>query len=1629
MRQHNYFYMALGVVLSFIFSLWQVVYAAPDIVAQNYAAANSPGINSCTEGYDLMSGDVAYSKPQIIGKLPFTLNYRAPLRQNLSAAQVFSQPEQTSMGWTHNYQSYVMVQAINSNTVEYPQYTLQQLSAPYSGKYYLTTYGASTISTFSAKVIIVRLPGESSDTVFKEENGVFSRLYSADAVGILNQYSVQQINWGASLGEYSLSRSGSVLTITKYGVSYTVSSNVYTMAPTHTETDRVNVYVDSARYFQSTRDSWSYANTPTGAISNTSTYLETTTTADLTLQRITKIQSQGQATNLQYDANLNLTQVTDNFNNKLVFEHNYDDSKVGSGQTIDESRLITKATYTSGSQGKTQVAEFNYKSYATKIPSTGANTTVFALNSSSSTIGSAYTYTNEMTELGAMKAYVASKGRTADLSYYYPVLKKVINAKSEIERQWDITQNYVLNSSSYSTAKTTLRVYTPSGVVNGPDNTSTYDDIAQTITTSFTLDTGRTVTSTLQTTPDGSGITITTSGYPCLTSSGRPIASAYVETDVGRVLGVTDRNNNDTLYNYDWARRLQIQTEAYEDAALKRETIYLYGPIDDRTYPYLTPTDVKAPNLTITNVVNTRGQITSQTQTSTQAGSTAKTTAYTYYEDSTKPTFGLLNTVDGPRSGSADKITYTYDAYGNLASSAQTVNSVNRKTQYVGYNSFGNPERIVNPNGMVTQFVYNADGTLKTKTIGAGSTTGTITGQTTSYTYDALKRLSTETNPDGETTSYGYDVIGRLIKTVQPDGGVINKTYYANNTVNTEQLTDSMGSIYNSSTQWLDDNGRVSKTRAGVSSDWYWKTYSYDNNGNLTTVVTRLGISDSWTYDALNRVKTHTDGNGHTDTKNYDVNDNTILAQDALGAGTNPYSYRNGNILTQEVNSDYGTKSYGYNEADQITSSLYGSRQCLYPSVDETGRNRSIICQKSSGSTFDTLIYNNSYIYDQSRYGRLDSVVSASNYGVDTSYGYDNYDWVTQKTQTNKALATWGVPQTSLTVKYSYSPAGKLTQITMPSGRNIKYKYNSAGQLIGIDKNSTYMLSNITYNAAGQMTGWTWFNNSGTYTMAYNTSKSNLITEITNKDTAGNINYRLVYDFDHDGRIIKMTRNNGLVDSFAYDNNNQILTESRKNGSSSVYNITYTYDANGNRKSLTSTGTVPGGISSASYNYSGNTLSGYSKNGSTQSTGYTGNAELVLSEHTPQYDYAGRRNRETPADSSKERYMAYNDKNERTLKSHESGGWGNTAIQYVYDEDSHLLGEYDKDGNTLVEYIWLGDKPVVVLFGNGTDISRFDYIVTDAQNTPHRLVYRGTASTLDWSWDSTAFGEGNPTGSITFNLRFPGQYYDVDSGQFYNHNRYYNPELGRYMEPDPIGLEGGLNPYSYCYNNPIMYVDPSGAIPLPIITGAIGGVVGGGASIGVQLWKNRGYNAKFSWADVGVAVGVGAVAGAVAPWTAGSAIGAVVTGSTANVAQYSIGQTVKGESITASGIAFNAATGAVGGAIGGSVSRNAGLQISTTSNFIPKTFAQSVNNNGAVLANVGNATLARGVAGGIAGVDPFGLDSQMNRFNIQSSQQLLNQSNYGQFQNQPIFIGTMPTISITAGSQIPINFDLSQARL
>jgi RHS repeat-associated protein len=160
-----------------------------------------------------------------------------------------------------------------------------------------------------------------------------------------------------------------------------------------------------------------------------------------------------------------------------------------------------------------------------------------------------------------------------------------------------------------------------------------------------------------------------------------------------------------------------------------------------------------------------------------------------------------------------------------------------------------------------------------------------------------------------------------------------------------------------------------------------------------------------------------------------------------------------------------------------------------------------------------------------------------------------------------------------------------------------------------------------------------------------------------------------------------------------------------------------------------------------------------------------------------------------------------------------SGTLGTTIL--MQDEAGHLIGEYDGSGNLVQETVWLGDIPVATLRSNGSGGVNIFYVHTDHLNTP-RKVSRPSDNQLEWRWDTDPFGTAaanqNPVGLGTFayNLRFPVQMYQTETGLNQNYFRDFDPAVGRYVESDPVGLKSGINTYAFVGGNPIGEVDPFG---------------------------------------------------------------------------------------------------------------------------------------------------------------------------------------------------------------------------
>ncbi len=169
----------------------------------------------------------------------------------------------------------------------------------------------------------------------------------------------------------------------------------------------------------------------------------------------------------------------------------------------------------------------------------------------------------------------------------------------------------------------------------------------------------------------------------------------------------------------------------------------------------------------------------------------------------------------------------------------------------------------------------------------------------------------------------------------------------------------------------------------------------------------------------------------------------------------------------------------------------------------------------------------------------------------------------------------------------------------------------------------------------------------------------------------------------------------------------------------------------------------------------------------------------------------------------------YNPLGQRTSKTLPAD---NTTIHYLYSQEG-MVAEYDDAGRLIQEYSW---KPNSVwmtdpLFTRTAD-DQVHYYLNDHLGTPQKAFRRNGKVT--WKAQSSAFGETEvwDGSELRNNLRFPGQYFDAETGLHYNYFRDYAAGLGRYVQGDPIGLLGGVNAYLYVKNNPLFYIDVDGKV-------------------------------------------------------------------------------------------------------------------------------------------------------------------------------------------------------------------------
>lgn len=774
------------------------------------------------------------------------------------------------------------------------------------------------------------------------------------------------------------------------------------------------------------------------------------------------------------------------------------------------------------------------------------------------------------------------------------------------------------------------------------------------------------------------------------------------------------------------------------------------------------------------------------------------------------PVIGLLINVDGARTDVSDTTSYAYymldgvnHKHGDLKSITDPLGHV---TTFLAYDAAGRVTSMQDANGVYADMTYTPRGWLASRTI-------RVTADNSPASSDAITKIAywpygavkTLTDPDGVVTSFTYDSAHRLTDITDTQGNIMHYTLDASGNRTGEQVRTASGTVLKNQTSKYNTLGQLIAVIDGLNQTVFSANYtdSYDGDDNLVHSVDALGYQRKIGFDALNRLSNINQNASGTDmaTANastsiqHDALDNIISVQDPDGL-TTASTYDGLSQLKQLQSPDAGLTTDTFDAA--------GNRLVHTDAKAVTSTSAYDALNRVTSTFYTDTTLNVSYKYDEtnsttgcaasSPIGRLTRVVEGT---VTTTFCYDGRGNVIQKKQ-----ATSTSTDTTL---YTYTLANRLSGISTPDHTAINYAYNTDGQVSGVTvtpagntASSPTVVSNIVWLPFGPISSYT-LGNGQTVTRTYDANYR--LTDLVSAPFTLHLSRDVMGNVNGIGPSVGATP---ATESYQYDPLYRLNAVVEANGSTFE---SYTYSKTGDRLTKTTSG-----LASGAYGYTTGTHQLSSIGNVNQANDLNGNTTgSVIGANIYGFGYNGR-NRMTIAQLNGLTVgtYGYNAVGERISKVATSPQ--STTERYGYDEGTHLLGEY---GTTNRDYIWLGDLPVAVVdntINGSVTTSVVNYIVADQLNTPRAIANSAGTTIWQWAYQSNPFGEKQPTSTTgyVFNPRFPGQYFDVESGTSYNVYRTYQSATGRYLQSDPTRLNGGISTYAYVTSNPLNSVDPMG---------------------------------------------------------------------------------------------------------------------------------------------------------------------------------------------------------------------------
>lgn len=748
---------------------------------------------------------------------------------------------------------------------------------------------------------------------------------------------------------------------------------------------------------------------------------------------------------------------------------------------------------------------------------------------------------------------------------------------------------------------------------------------------------------------------------------------------------------------------------------------------------------------------------------------------------------------------------YQYDSYGNitLIRKEEPTRNIDTNIAYSSAYNYAYPTSVTRP-------YTDAQGNTRQHTVQA--------------TYNKARgTLATITNGENHVSSYSYDALNRLTKLVNPDQTTSTITYL--DSVNEVRETNEDGT--QSYAKWnplglqteqgfIINNMKATKVKSGYDtfSRQIWEEEAlgnrtvtqYDRWSRIIAIVRPGNIKATTSYDTLNFRVESTDFEGRTvretsdrfgrvikkELKNSNSYETTWLGTYStvnqllsVQNGKNyitSYTYDVLGQLTKVTGADKYSYQYGYDRQGNMTSMTSPKGEITSRTYDQLGR---LIRAVDPLNQWEIYEYNgnNQVVSYQDKKGQIFTNTYNNRGFLTAKQGPSESVTYTYRPSGSRAtMIDNGNRQTSYTYE---NGTGELKSITYPDGKVIQYEYDAAGKLAGL---TTPFLDQITYG--------------------YDTASRI-------KTVAWNGTTQATYQYSLNQPLQSVLQANGITQQYTYDGAKRLKDLTYRSGATQVRKYSYGYDRNHNIQNVTE---YTGSAQASSYNFS-----------------YDAMDRILTSDQFDEiYSYDGNGNRatlETVKSTPDALGATYEYDQWNRLKKVTTGA--NKVVEYVYNGDN-LMVERKENGITM-RYYYDRDKIIAegtvgtgnsvtpkasYLHGGTGLIMREDeansskaYYITNGHGDVTEV--RNASGTVLNSYSYDIWGNViQKTGSYPNPFLYSGEYWDDTTKLQYLRARWYDPSMGRFITKDTY--EGDitdpltLNLYTYVHNNPLIYTDPSG---------------------------------------------------------------------------------------------------------------------------------------------------------------------------------------------------------------------------